>query len=522
MQKHTNTKTNLHLKCLNVIAVLGIAVTSLVAQLMTSNSASAFSVTLTVPESIKLDVNPSSNGGFGETGNSSISVSTDSPSGYSLQLKSKGSSNDLTSSDLVGHKIAAISSTIASSSASSSFQPNTWGYKPSSFNSMPNTNYHPAPSSGASDTIAEATGSNSYDIAIAAKVDNSIGFGEYSNTYTVVATAKTVSYQVNFNVNGGSPAFSPDKGTTGGSKLKLKGSKPTKGGFTFGGWCDMDNSSDPSKCNGNTIPADGELALTQSNNVFNLYAIWTKDPSNNRYEIKYTSSQLIPDLRDQTGEIPEGRKVTLTTFNVGAVLGYTFGGWCTVNNDATCSTGQKYQMGQQIDIPQTEGIWRLTLYAMWTVKSGDEEVDDLETVPAVSSSSSTTIDCSNDIIPDSPTGIYNGATWTMARAACDWESAVNACPAGFHLPSEAELQNLLAVYGTGYGLYNAGWNEANGGESAYWSATVYTDGGDTLYSEDASGARTYASSLYVGPDYARVGYGYSYDSPVHYVRCVAN
>lgn len=157
---------------------------------------------------------------------------------------------------------------------------------------------------------------------------------------------------------------------------------------------------------------------------------------------------------------------------------------------------------------------------MWASGSGDEARGDLEIIPP--SRTSSTLNCASSAIPASPAGIYGDATWTTTIAACDWESAVNACPAGFHLPSELELQALLGYYGSGSALYNAGWNDSPSGETAYWSATVYTDGGDTLYSEDAvSGARTYASSLYVGPGYARVGYGYSYDNPIHYVRCIA-
>ena len=88
------------------------------------------------------------------------------------------------------------------------------------------------------------------------------------------------------------------------------------------------------------------------------------------------------------------------------------------------------------------------------------------------------ISCSaSNKIPASPNATFGGKKWTTTPAKCTWANAQNACPSGYHLPSQSEFQALLNSVGTDDYLYNAGWTDG-----AYWSST-----------EDGSGRAYYLS-----------------------------
>ena len=481
---------------LMLASIIGLSAT---VQIINSNSASAFSITLSVPNSVSLNVNPSTNSGFGESSTGSITIKTDSPAGYKLQLGSKSNgTNDLTNGS---SKLTSITASTTADNFKNSGAANTWGYKPSKLSGSANSNYVKAPSGSTVDTLdttSAANGTNNiYTLAIAAKVDNTIPAGTYSNTFVVTSTANTLSYKITYDLNSGTwSGTSPQSGSTTDSSIKLDTHTPTRSNYTFEGWCSTtvtNNSGTNPTCSGTKYSVGDTYTLTGATNNLNLYAMWksTARSYTITYNNNFTSAGSPSNMPStQSGSVTSPYNVTLRS-NTPTLSGYTFQGWCTsssITNNGTTSTpscnGTKYNASSTVTISSNSQT--ISLYAMWKSRDGES--------------------CSHSGWTGTAK-LYGGLCWmwTNYGSTYTWANAKTACPSGWHLPSKAEFEKLLNAIGDGSQLSDAGWHDF-GTIGVYWSSTEVNSG--------------YAYYLNVSSSYAGLYYNFGKSSD-YYVRCVA-
>ena len=249
-----------------------------------SNQASAVSATLSIPEGISVNVNPSVDNGFAESSNGAVSVSTGNQAGYTLTIKAKDNNQLKNGSNVLN----SISTNLTTDQYKNGDYANTWGFKPSEINNNANTSYVPGPNSSTGITLASTHASSNdaenYSIGIAAKVDSNTIAGNYTNTFTISATANEARYNIVLNKNGGSGG--PSTGTanytqTGdiGSStyVKIKSGEPTKSGVDFLGWCSV-NPGTGDTCNGVLVQSDGQFPLCKCDLNITLYAMYGAKP----------------------------------------------------------------------------------------------------------------------------------------------------------------------------------------------------------------------------------------------------
>ena len=134
--------------------------------------------------------------------------------------------------------------------------------------------------------------------------------------------------------------------------------------------------------------------------------------------------------------VVKGQSLTLPT-NTMTRTGYKFIGWSTTNNASTAM----YTDGQTITVNSD-----VTLYAVW------------ETLVAFTS---------------------NGLSWTKVMGQANFYNASSLCPAGFRIPTRAQLRTLIGASSDGVwvsnstvtSLYNT-WQS-----TMIWSSDAYGSGG---------------------------------------------
>ena len=205
--------------------------------------AAASTLTISVADSVGLNIVPTSdNGTFmtSSTSTNNVSVSTTNGTGYTLGIKaSSASSNALVNSSNSSKTIPSITSSISESTYStSSTYNNTWGYRPSKLNSEANSNYLQAPTSSGTittidqTTVANASTTNNYNIAIGARVTNATSSGTYSNAFVLTVVANPSIYSITYNANAGSDTVSDmptniSNQTTSGTTINISSTTPT-------------------------------------------------------------------------------------------------------------------------------------------------------------------------------------------------------------------------------------------------------------------------------------------------------
>ena len=483
---------------IGVISILAIT------QILNSNNTSAFSLTLTVPDTVTINLNPTTNNGFGEGSSSNLKVKTTSPAGYKLQLGSKSNgTNDLTNGS---SKLTSITASTTADNFKNSGAANTWGYKPSKLSGSSNSNYKAAPSGSSVDTLDTTSAANStdntYSLGIAAKVNSSTVAGTYTNTFVLTATANTLNYTINYDLNSGTWSQSnSETNTTTNETVQINSTSPTKSGYTFKGWCSSssitnNNTTNTPSCNGTTYQPSGTYNLTSANNTLNLYAMWQQNVTYRSYTINYYnnftdagSPSNMPSTQSGSAASTSSYQVTLSS-NTPTLSGYTFQGWCTsssitnngTTNTPTCS-GTKYQPSNTITISSNSQT--ISLYAMWKSRDGES--------------------CSHS--GWTGTAKYYGGLcwmWTTYKTDRTWAQAKTDCPTGWKLPSKSDFEALLNAIGNGSQLYNAGW----GNRGYYWSSTENENNTGNAY------------ILYV--NFTSAGFDNGPKAGSHSVRCVAS
>ena len=245
------------------------------------SSASATSVTLTVPESINVNVNPSADNGYAESTDNQVAISTGNQAGYTLSIKAKDStnSNDLVNEQDKSSKLTSITESLTADQYKNGAYVNTWGFKSDVVNSQANSNYLPGPTTDG--ILLAKTNSNNKDgdtfkFAIATKVNNEVAAGNYSNNFVLTATGNTLKYTIRFNNNGGTggPA-APQEGTIGDADLEVQinSETPTMQGKDFLGWCTKQPKEDGS-CTGVVVQPAGCFPLCKCDLNITLYAMY--------------------------------------------------------------------------------------------------------------------------------------------------------------------------------------------------------------------------------------------------------
>ena len=268
------------------------------AEALTSTPASTILTMTSASTSANLDlVVANANGTFSSSSASEMaqfSVATNNYTGYKLFVSSTNDTKQLTNSTsgtaLESVAYATDAGLFGGDTATS--LNNKWGYKPSKYNSVANTDFLPAPTTSAS-TLDETNSANStannYTIALGARADYSTIPGTYTNTFVLTAVANNISSTVNFNDNTNDstvanlPASISSNTTS--TSVALPTTIPTRTGYTFAGWCDTVttvNANGTTTCNSTVYPASTTTTTsyldfidqTASSNIANLYAMW--------------------------------------------------------------------------------------------------------------------------------------------------------------------------------------------------------------------------------------------------------
>ena len=245
---------------------------------------------------LAISLTPSNGGTFGKSTSSTIGITTDNFSGYSMKIISSGSTSLVNNNN--DDEIESISSAIneATFTVDSSYN-NKWGYVPNQFISentvVNNTNYLPAPSTEG-DLLAKTSAANSgedeYTLSFGVRVDHQLPPGIYQYTFVLQIVANPIVYNVTYDDNTSDtvtnmPTPNPQVATIDGgtpvtdSYVILSDAVPVRGEKKFAGWCDTTTTTDSNSgddiCPGNVYLAGENLPIDQTAGPnITLYAIW--------------------------------------------------------------------------------------------------------------------------------------------------------------------------------------------------------------------------------------------------------
>ena len=240
---------------------------------------------------ISLDISvTNASGTFKKSTNNTITASTDNLTGYTLSIKTTDTSASTTppalknGSDTMPSITSAVTEEQFSSLTATNYN-NKYGYLPSKLNSAANTSFLPSPDLTGNiidRTSVANTTPNEYTMAIGARIDQTIPFGSYSNTFEVLLVANAIPYTIiyNDNVVGNMPVDVDTTSAT--SSVQISSKVPSREGYSFLGWCTVipTNSNNTDSCTGGDTYAPNatyNLSQTTSNNL-NLYAMWEYSP----------------------------------------------------------------------------------------------------------------------------------------------------------------------------------------------------------------------------------------------------
>ncbi|MBR3252659.1 hypothetical protein IKF84_01130, partial [Candidatus Saccharibacteria bacterium] len=266
------------------------------AEAMGTPVASVTSITMdSSQDSAELDIMPKdTNGTFAasETAQrAKFGITTNNYTGYVLTIEGSDDSQQLANVEetvTIG-TLDSINSSIDANTfnVSSSFN-GKWGYQPSKYNSVANTNFLPAPTTTAatldSTSVANPSDANEYTIGLGAKVDYTKPAGTYTNTFVLRAVGNPTLYTINYQDMTGDTSVANlpagASGSTSATNVVLSSQVPTRDGYTFRAWCDgtvnTTGINPGSVCTGTEYSAGGDYGVDQtSTNSSTLYAVWT-------------------------------------------------------------------------------------------------------------------------------------------------------------------------------------------------------------------------------------------------------
>ena len=306
---------------------------------------------------ISLDVGvTNASGTFKKSANNTITASTDNLTGYTLSIKTTDTSASTTppalknGSDTMPSITSAVTEEQFSSLTATNYN-NKYGYLPSKLNSAANTSFLPSPDLTGNiidRTSVVNTTPNEYTMAIGARIDQTIPFGSYSNTFEVLLVANAIPYTIVYNdsVIGNMPVDVDTTSAT--SNINLSDKVPTRQGFTFNGWCTtaVDNNGTGS-CSGTTYSAGQQITLSSTTpNNLTLYAMWTADPMGGLEYMQDIAKLSDVERYALIKSMPIGEDYTLLDQRDNKK--YHFSRLCTQYVDTTCVESQIW-MTQNLD-----------------------------------------------------------------------------------------------------------------------------------------------------------------------------
>ena len=252
-----------------VLSIFALGIT-----LVQASNVSAVQATLTIPDNISADVNPTANGGFAEGTPGQVEVSTNNQAGYTLSIKSK----DGTELKNGSNSLQSITTNLTADQYKNSEYYNTWGFKPDVVNSLANTNYIPSPSTDGILLAKANTNSllpETFNLAIATKVSQDAVAGNYANSFVLTATGNEARYNITFDNNGGTGG--PQAAQTGligdDLEVQIESETPSMSGKDFLGWCTKKPKEDGS-CTGVIVQPAGCFPLCKCDLNITLYAMY--------------------------------------------------------------------------------------------------------------------------------------------------------------------------------------------------------------------------------------------------------
>jgi len=260
----------------------------------------------------------------------------------------------------------------------------------------------------------------------------------------------TKSYTITFNANGGT--VSPTSAKTGDDGKLASLPEPTRDGYTFNGWY---------------TAAEGGTEVTV-NRVYptnaTIYAQWTETPTGTAYTVTFDANDGTVSLTSRR----TGTEGKLSSLPEPTRCGYTFDGWYTASTGGTAVTESWTYTANT------------TIYARWTAEpvtppSGNTFTDsrDCKTYNKIVIGRQTWMaENLNYDVPSNTTDVcYGNAAYNCAEFGrlYNWETAMTACPVGWHLPSSAEWTMLNDFIGGWKGALKStsGWNNGNNGTDEY-------------------------------------------------------
>ncbi len=428
--------------------LVGVAVAALSA--FATQSVSAASLTVEIPTN-PLTVNVSASGGFSEA-SGKVSVKGDAYWGYDLSIQAKNGDNALTSKE--GNTISSI--TEAKSKAQ--FPDNAWGYKFGKDNAdTSNDNFQPGPTTKVMLDTTESSGNHDYTFTIGAKVNAIQPAGNYFNTFTVTATAKTVSYNITYDCRGGNGCSTQSGAST---EQSLKLNQPTRDGYRFLGYCTSCNTAalNEKRCAekaGTTYHPSDTYTLNKAGNTATLYAMW--EPTTMQSFGEYCSAMDIETDALTLKDTRDNKEYTVAKLK-----------------DGKCWMTQNLAIGSDKEM---------------TLMPSDTNVTDNYTLPASSTIGFNNSEAQHIYVDPEMGGFYN---WMAATAGSGVPSGGDApqsiCPKGWHLPkggTNNEFQALFIKYnsvaemmdsdnGPRFNLFGYYHNSTKVGANTgwYWSSTA--------------------------------------------------
>ncbi len=325
--------------------------------------ATASSLTISVSGNPTINLPPSAEGKFVDSGDETISVSTTHAAGYVLKVKASSATDLKNSSGTTG--FTSIASAITAETFDTSAYNGKWGYKPSKLNSVANTKYQPSPTTSGStlDSVSSAT-DNDYTVSIGARANINTAIGSYSNTFVFTVTANPTPYKITYNANTTDTVSNmPSNVSTSSSAetVTISSNSPTRSGWYFKGWNTSASGSGTSYAKGSSFT----LNQTTASNTLVLYAQWGCTPGYICYRSNAGTDTVEGTMADQSVGT-SATSATLRGYNYKR-SGYAFLGWST-KESPTISATNIYGPMQTITFGAlaTEG---LNLYAVWLPKS---------------------------------------------------------------------------------------------------------------------------------------------------------
>ena len=422
------------------LIILPLLLTFLFTNLLTNNTYAAASLTVSGDAIINLS-SLSAEGAFAKSGNIDITASTDSPSGYKLMIQANNSTSLVSGSNSIASLDPGTS--ISEETFRNGSYNGKWGFKPSMFNSIANSNFLPSPST-TGDVInatacANGTGScpneDNYTIAIGAKVNNTQPIGTYANTFNIMMVSNGIEYSITYRNTKVSNMPEDVSGETEASTVTLASETPTRDGYNFLGWCTVQPAVDGS-CSGTSYSPGQQISTSAASNL-SLYARWGTTSTGNTI----ATATYMQDVTSCPSSLPTGTQYTLTDKRDGKT--YTAAKqadgkcWMTQNlnlsiggEDTTLITSENTNLNTSGSGAYAAGYKTVDGVIVWTQPSNAnpdrKSIDERELFYSASANGPSTYNWNTAIASNNSFNIKGSAT-----------SADNdVCPKGWRLPIE--------------------------------------------------------------------------------------